>query len=117
MGYRRTDNGGAYANWTQAIDGALAVSIGTFTTGWRLPNIKELLNVSIVKTTVNIYNYSPFNLVPSLVPALWSSTRGSGVTTYFRVLTTSGAVDLQGSSVVGKYIPCRTFTVTGTVLT
>lgn len=117
LGYRRTDNGGAYANWTQAIDGALAVSIGTFTTGWRLPNIRELLNVSIVKTTVDVYNYAPFNLVPSLVPALWSSTRASGTTSYLRVLTTSGSIDIQSSGVVAKYIPCRTFTVTGTTLT
>ena len=116
LGYKRTDNGGTFANWTQAIDGALAVSIGTFTSGWRLPNVRELFNIVQIKTTTNVLNYVPFNLVPSLVPGLWTSTRGAGSTNYFRLLTTNGNIDLQSSTVNAKYIAVRTFTVTGTTL-
>lgn len=116
LGYKRTDNGGSFATWNQAIDGALATSIGTFTSGWRLPNLREIYNIVQIKSTIDVLNYSPFNLLPSLTPSLWTSTIGAGSTNYFRILTTNGNCDLQGTSVVSKYIACRTFTVTGTTL-
>jgi hypothetical protein len=117
LGYKRTDNGGSFATWNQAIDGALLTSIGTFTSGWRLPNLREMYNIVQIKATTDVFNYAPFNLLPSLVPALWTSTRGSGSINFIRILTTNGNCDLQSGSVVGKYIACRTFTVTGTTLT
>jgi hypothetical protein len=48
LGYYRISNG-VNINWNDAIDNSLLVSIGTFTTGWRLPNIKELYNLIIIK--------------------------------------------------------------------
>jgi hypothetical protein len=117
LGWRRTALTASIVVWTAAIDGALAVSIGTFTTGWRLPNINELYSIKQIKNTINVLNYAPFNLIPAIVGALWSSTKEAGSTTNsLRLITTVGTIDSQGSATSANYIPCRTFTVTGTTL-
>ena len=113
LGYRRTRNG-ANVTWDQAIDGALAVSIGTFTTGWRLPNINEINNL-LNWTTLGI-NYSPLNIGLNTIISLWTSTTNpAGTTTAYRLsnLNIYSAASKTGGS---NYIPCRTFTVTGTTL-
>ena len=52
--------------WNQAIDWGLALSIGSFTSGWALPNINELMNIMNWKLSANL-NYAPF-LIASLSP-------------------------------------------------
>jgi hypothetical protein len=117
LGWKRTALTAGIIVWTAAIDAALAVSIGTFTTGWRLPNINELYSIKQIKNTINVLNYSPFNLIPAISGALWSSTKEAGSTTNsLRLITTGGTVDSQGAATSANYIPCRTFTVTGTTL-
>jgi hypothetical protein len=46
--------------WNDYIDWALALSIGTFTTGWRSINVKEMTNLWQYSTN-RATNYSPFN--------------------------------------------------------
>lgn len=123
LGYRRTVNATAIT-WNNAIDGALAVSIDTYTTGWRLPNIKEMMNIWNGGVSLS-YNYSPFNLNTGGSWNIWTSNTPSiastvawvvqianiGSFTYIgKTLTTSGGNDC-------RYIPVRTFIVTGTTLT
>jgi len=113
LGYRRTRNG-TNVTWDQAIDGALAVSIGTFTTGWRLPNVQELFSL-LNWTTLGI-NYSPLNIGLNSTISIWTSTTNpAGTTTAYRLsnLNIYSAASKTGAS---NYIPCRTFTVTGTTL-
>jgi hypothetical protein len=118
LGYRRTPSATA-VNWNGAIDGALAVSIGTFTTGWRLTNIRELMNIMNFQNGNGNYlyllQYAPFNITDNL----WSSTavQGFGNSFSWAVLTGNPLINYQGNTVLTKYIPCRTFTVTGTTLT
>ena len=57
LGWRRTNNG-ADISWNDSIDGALLVSIGSYTTGWRLPNAMELMNICKYDTT-RFFNYAP----------------------------------------------------------
>jgi hypothetical protein len=111
LGYRRTRNG-VNVTWTNAIDGALLVSIGTFTTGWRLPNFNELNN--IVNWNTLALAYSPFNvnLNPSIT--IWCSTT---TTSAYRLNFTNLFTAANKTSASAHYIPCRTFTVTGTILT
>lgn len=102
-------------NWDTAIDNSLLVSIGAFTSGWRLPNITELFSISFWERPNLPLNYTPFNI---LTGQMWSSTTNG--------LTVAGALilDLSGRRIIpgGKtattyiYMPCRTFTVTGTTL-
>lgn len=119
LGFRRTTNG-TPINWNGSIDGALAVSIGTFTSGWRLPNHRELLNLCDYAIGIN---YSPF-LLNNL--SLWSSTTSGLVnTSAYLVISGFSAISTLASKTTTVaagtyncyYIPVRTFTVTGTTLT
>lgn len=116
LGYRRTSSGSA-VNWDDAIDGALAVSIGSFTTGWRLTNIRELMNIMNYEGGADYtrrLNYPPFNISEV---ELWTSTTLYGASTIAYYLSNSGTSFLYaGKGTLVKYIPCRTFTVTGTIL-
>ena len=117
LGYRRTLNG-TNLNWNDAIDGALSVSIGTFTSGWRLPNIYELKNiVRFGNVTTTILNYSPFNILDD---RLWWCSTTNPITTAqaYTLATGNGVFNARAKTdAFCRYIPVRTFTVTGTTLT
>jgi hypothetical protein len=118
LGYRRTINP-SNVNWDTAIDACLALSIGTFTSGWRLPNRAEMFNICLHEGTTFNYplNYAPFNISPATV--FWSGTTNAGNTTQAFTLTNNAAATLStsGKTSNGRYFPCRVFTVTGTTLT
>lgn len=103
--------------WNSAIDSALAFSVVGFTSGWRLPNKKELENIWNGSVTHG-YNYSPFNLGTSL--AFWTSTTliASSGFAYQIVLSNFGQMVYaqKTSSANMRYLSVRTFTVTGTTL-
>jgi hypothetical protein len=116
LGWRRTDNG-VNITWNNAIDGALAVSIGSFTTGWRLPNWLELNSLADHETSA--LRHGPFSGLS--LNFFWSATT-------HRLQSTSNALTLRSNTLLPgstskttstgmRYIPCRTFTVTGTTLT
>ena len=114
LGWYRVNNG-LDISWTLAMAGALATSIGTFTTGWRLPNIQELFSLTNYSLT-NIMSYSPLNL-PAVANAYWTGTNTS--TTAIRIfnnITTIISSATKGTTSGMRYIPCRVFTVTGTTL-
>jgi len=99
--------------WNQAIDGALLVSIATFTTGWRLPNVYELASIMNFNTVVPL-NYSPINL--STATTYSSSTTLAASTTQCYGISSTGILNNSSKTSSLGYIPCRTFTVTGTTL-
>jgi len=117
LGYRRTIST-VNIDWNTAIDGALSVSIGTFTSGWRLPNIYELKNiVRFGNVTTTILNYSPFNILDD---RLWWCSTTNPITTAqaYTLATGNGAFNARAKTdAFCRYIPVRTFTVTGTTLT
>jgi hypothetical protein len=105
--------------WNQAIDNSLAFSVGTFTSGWRLPNMKEIYNfVNFANDPSNFLNYSPLNLSSS-GRVYWSSNTNVAGTVNAYVLTNVGMTGqvAKTTSVAYTYFPVRTFTVTGTTLT
>jgi len=112
LGYYRIKQG---ANvWSDAVANALALSVSTFTSGWRLTNFKELLN--LYKIGDRAMNYSPINQGAGN-NRYWTSTTLTGYTNqpYF------GSNAWQGGAVVAanayEWLGCRNFTVTGTTLT
>jgi hypothetical protein len=114
LGYRSTLSATA-VTWNDAIDGAAAVSIATYTKGWRLPNLKELSNLTAFGIT-NPFDYSPINIPTG--NQLWSSTTIHSFTNqayYYDTFIGSILNNIKGSTY--KYIAVRTFTVTGTTLT
>ena len=104
--------------WNTAIDNSLSYSIGTFTSGWRLANIKEIMNLmNFANDQNNLLNYSPLNLSSS-GRVYWSSTTNLAVTTQAYTLSNIGSISVQTktTSTSYTYIRVRTFTVTGTTL-
>lgn len=114
LGYHRIVQGVGVTNWNNAIDGALALSIGTFTTGWRLPNINEMFNI-LNREVSPCTDYAPFSH-PST--AYWTSTTTSNaITSAIRVGSLGGsATQTTKTTASYSYIGVRRFTVTGTTL-
>lgn len=115
LGYRRTDNG-VNINWNDAIDGALAVSIGSFTTGWRLPNWIELN--SLGNHELSGLRHGAFSSLSLNI--FWTSTthklQSTSNALTLRSNTLSPASTGKTTSTGMRYIPCRTFTWNGTNL-
>jgi hypothetical protein len=103
-------------NWNQAVDDSLSYSVGTFTSGWRLPNIREIMNLmNFANDQNNLLNYSPLNLSSS-GRVYWSSTTNLAVTTSAYALSNIGGIGVQTKTTTFTYFRVRTFTVTGTTL-
>jgi hypothetical protein len=101
--------------WNQAIDAALAFSIGTFTTGWKLANTVEYSSLfNWANTPANKLNYAPFNLIGDF----WTSTTDANLTTSAFYVINSVQIYLYttGKTSGIKSVFNRTFTVTGTTL-
>jgi hypothetical protein len=115
LGVKRTISGGSIT-WDAAIDACLTISIGTFTTGWRLANFKEITNLMSHATGLtSSLNYSPLNIGAAV---LWSSSTRPNLTTYANQLITHQWGFAVGQKTTGSdYLAVRTFTVTGTTLT
>ena len=104
--------------WNQAIDNSLSYSVGTFTSGWRLINMKEIFNLlNYANSEANLLNYSPLNL-SSTGRIYWSSNTLSSSTTSAYTFNNVGntATMAKVTSANMTYIRVRTFTVTGTTL-
>lgn len=114
LGYRRTLL--SNAAWATQCSNAQAVSIGTFTTGWRLANIYECTNIANIGA-VQAYNYSPFNLVGAGFAIWTSNTLSSSATTAYYIGTNPFRVDNGGPKAAAvSGFAVRTFTVSGTTL-
>jgi len=104
--------------WNQAVDNSLSYSVGTFTSGWRLINMKEIFNLlNYGNSEANLLNYSPLNL-SSTGRIYWSANTLSSATTSAYTFNNIGntATMTKVTSANMTYIRVRTFTVTGTTL-
>ena len=110
LGYYRIAT--VVADWNAAIDAAAALSIVGYTSGWRLPNKREMENICNYGTAF-ILNYAPFNL--NVV--IWISTTYLASTTIAYTMSQSWVNLTSKTATGGRWMACRTFTVTGTTLT
>ena len=102
--------------WNQSIDWALALSISSFTSGWALPNINQLMNIMNWGLSANL-NYSPFSLATL---SHWTSTTNNNDTTSALIILSNSTNPLLNYAKIltrNTYFAVRTFTVTGTTLT
>jgi hypothetical protein len=111
LGYYRTISP-VDITWNVAIDSALALSVGSYTSGWRLPNKREIENVFNYGLS-QCMNYAPFNIINTI----WCSTTYTASTTLAYTATVSWINLSAKSGAGGRYIGVRNFTVTGTILT
>jgi hypothetical protein len=105
-------------NWNDAIDNSLLFSIGTYTTGWRLPNLKELYSLTNLGLSFP-FSYIPLNF--TVDANFWSSTTNPAITnnamTFRNYQAGQISSRIKTNTAIGyRAIPCRTFTVTGTTL-
>jgi hypothetical protein len=114
LGYYRLNSALSHT-WTQAVAWGLGLSTGGFTSGWRLPNINELMNLMNFSLAQNL-NYSPISLTGL---SQFSSTTSPRVTTNaYEVIANSDTPIFERSKVSARntIFAVRTFTVTGTTL-
>jgi hypothetical protein len=115
LGYKRTYQSNAL--WAASIDACLTVSIGTYTSGWRMWNIREC---------VNIFNFG--NAFTNPFPAafstpntyLWLSNTNDVDTAQAYMVALESQITYRRLPKTGASIPTvavRNFTVTGTTLT
>jgi hypothetical protein len=113
LGWSNTVRGGTIATWSQDIAAAMLLNIGGFSSGWRIPNINEMMSIPNYSYTFNYIQYAPFNLGGF---SLSTSTRQT-IDNIFKYASASGGILLVGRySNYNNYIACRTFNVTGTTL-
>ncbi len=101
--------------WNQAIDWAVALSVGGFTSGWKIPNINELMNLMNWSLSAN-FNYAPFSIATL---SHWTSTTNNNDTlSALIVLSNSTNPVLNYGKLLSRntYFAVRKFTVTGTTL-
>ncbi len=119
LGYGQNNN--TNVNWSDAIIGADAHSVGTYTSGWRLPNNYEVSNLFNLQEIYQ-FNYAPFQSSLGLggtsnrnywLSNSWKLSTGSA----YKIDTIFGIQTNNKSNVNCKYFPVRTFTVSGTTLT
>jgi len=108
--------------WANQIDACLALSISTFTSGWRMANYKEFDNIhskddTLVSGRFDALNYTPFNI--NLGNYLSTSTSRDGSFSIGYLLNPFGnfGINLISKSSSYQCIAVRTFTVSGTILT
>ena len=113
LGYNRVTV--VNSTWALSIDNALAYSVGTFTTGWRLANANEINYIKANYLRFR-FNYAPFNI--ALTTSLTTST-SIDATNAVRISTDSNqSINEQiNKSSINRAMYVRTFTVTGTTLT
>ena len=120
LGYYLGDT--SFRTWNDYIDWAIALSVGTFTTGWRGWNTKEVLNLFNYSTSRAV-NYAPFNTsltlnIGSSARYLWTSTTYPTATTNaYRTDLASWLLQPQSKANSNQCVAVRTFTVSGTTLT
>jgi hypothetical protein len=103
--------------WEEAVDNALAYTVGAYVSGWRIGNWLEYANImrsSHVSTWS--WGYAPF-LISSLY--YWTGTTSNLGAQYAMQAIANGTILYVAKSTNGnrRYWPVRRFTVTGTTLT
>jgi hypothetical protein len=107
---------GLNRNWDTAVDWGIGLSVGTFTSNWRLTNVREIQNLIKYEGSNRALNYAPFNLSTAI--SFWTSTTYVNTTTSAFVQTNDSFI-LTTAPKTASYrtMAVRTFTVTGTTLT
>jgi len=113
LGWSNTIRGGSNSTWSQDISAALVLNIGGYSSGWRIPNINEIMSLPNYSYISNYIQYIPFSLG---AVSLSTSTRQTS-NNVFKYASASGAItSVDRFSQFNNYIACRTFTVIGTTL-
>lgn len=105
-------------DWADELVACAAYTVGSFTSGWRMPNIRELISIYNFELVSGL-DYAPFNYVSSGSTAIWSSTTRSNINTTAYILERDAAPISNRAKTSGprRSMPVRTFTWNGSALT
>ena len=115
LGYKRTATNTTSGGWNNAIDTCLAISISTYTTGWRLANANEWNNI-LNRELANPIGYTPFTAFVQAYSSHTSSTYKPAPSSYCWGISTVGSIFAKDKNENSSNLAVRTFTVTGTTL-
>ncbi len=105
--------------WANMISNCNSHTVGTYTSGWRLANIRELYNIS--NYGIWPHTYTPINIFNggASMSFIWASTSYPYSPSNQACAYNWNYVNLFGRSKTSSYpgMPVRTFTVNGTTLT
>jgi hypothetical protein len=116
LGYKRTATNVTSGGWNTSIDTCLAISIGTFTTGWRLANVNEWNNI-LNRELANPIGYAPFTAFTQTYSSHTSNSYKVAPSVYSWGISTAGAFNAKDKAETSSNLAVRNFTVTGTTLT
>jgi hypothetical protein len=85
---------------------------------WRLSNLREYINLAIWHNgTSNTYNYLPLNNSSLNLSSIYFTSSARFSTTIYQIALGTISVTTVAPTFVRGGLACRTFTVTGTILT
>jgi len=116
LGYKRTATNVATGGWNNSIDTCLALSIGSYTSGWRLANRKEWENIMNPEQTSPL-GYAPFTTFSFFYSSHTSTTYKPASAAYSWGINSLGSISPKDKNETSSCLAVRTFTVTGTTLT
>jgi len=104
--------------WDNMIDNCNSLTVGTYTSGWRLANTRELYNIS--NFGVFPHTYTPINIFNggATMSFIWESTSAPYSPTSYAGAYNWNYCNLFWRSKTSSYpgMPVRNFTVNGTIL-
>jgi len=115
LGYKRTNTNVVSGGWNNAIDTCLAISIASYTTGWRLANVNEW-NSIMNRELSNPLGYSPFTSFTFTFSSHTSTTYKPASAAYCWGVNSLGNIFAKDKNENSSCLAVRTFTVTGTTL-
>lgn len=116
LGYKRTATYVITGGWNNSIDTCLAISIGIYTSGWRLANINEWNNI-LNRELSNPLGYSPFTAFIQTYTSHTSTTYKPASSLYSWGVNSLGSIIAKDKTETSSCLAVRTFTVSGTTLT
>ena len=101
--------------WEEAVDNALAYSVGAYVSGWRIGNWLEYAAIMRFGHGATwSWQYGPFGVISTFY---WTGTTSNLGTIYAMSAGSDGRILYQAKTLLLRYWPVRRFTVTGTTLT
>ena len=113
------DSTGTNRTWATAVSWAQTNSVGTFTSGWYLPNVTQMYSIINHGAAGHALNYSAFLIMGNaLATGYWSSTTTNNNTNYGVMISSSRySAERVIKTLAVRTYAVRNFTVTGTTLT
>jgi hypothetical protein len=97
-------------NWDSSIDAGLALSVSTFTSGWKLPNLNEIISINDNSISDRV-DYPPFNIGGLLMFTSTTRANSTGFAWVCGSNSSNSYTQFSKTNTRSKTIYCRTFSL------